>query len=45
VIFGPDAPTTRGYPVVAVLREVDLAVAAQLRPGDTVRFTLVAQVS
>jgi allophanate hydrolase subunit 2 len=38
VLFGPDAPTTGGYPVVAVVREVDLDLAAQLRPGETVRF-------
>lgn len=44
VIFGPDAPTTGGYPVVAVLREADLAVAAQLRPGDAVRFAAGAPV-
>ena len=36
VIFGPDAPVTGGYPVIAVLD--DLADAAQLRPGDRVRI-------
>ena len=39
ILFGPDAPTTGGYPVLAVVRDADLDHAAQLRPGDTVRFT------
>jgi biotin-dependent carboxylase-like uncharacterized protein len=38
ILFGPDAPVTGGYPVIAVVAEADLDVAAQLRPGDTVRF-------
>jgi biotin-dependent carboxylase-like uncharacterized protein len=37
IVFGPDAPVTGGYPVLAVL--LDPAAAAQLRPGDPVRFT------
>lgn len=37
IVFGPDAPVTGGYPVIAVL--LDLAAAAQLRPGDRVRFS------
>jgi biotin-dependent carboxylase-like uncharacterized protein len=37
IIFGPDAPVTGGYPVIAVVEDLDRA--AQLRPGDTVRFT------
>lgn len=36
VVFGPDHPVTGGYPVVAVVDTADLAVMAQLRPGDTV---------
>jgi biotin-dependent carboxylase-like uncharacterized protein len=36
ILFGPDAPVTGGYPVIAVV--VDLDPAAQLRPGDVVRF-------
>jgi biotin-dependent carboxylase-like uncharacterized protein len=36
IIFGPDAPVTGGYPVIAVV--TDLAPVAQLRPGDEVRF-------
>ncbi len=39
IIFGPDAPVTGGYPVIAVLRDDDLDAAAQLRPGDELRFT------
>jgi biotin-dependent carboxylase-like uncharacterized protein len=31
-------PTTGGYPVVAVVTTAGLPVAAQLRPGDAVRF-------
>jgi biotin-dependent carboxylase-like uncharacterized protein len=38
ILFGPDAPVTGGYPVVAVLADADLDQMAQLRPGDTVRF-------
>jgi allophanate hydrolase subunit 2 len=38
ILFGPDAPVTGGYPVLAVVREADLDHAAQLRPGDEVRF-------
>ena len=36
IMFGPDAPVTGGYPVIAVVTDLD--PAAQLRPGDTVRF-------
>jgi len=36
IVFGPDAPVTGGYPVIAVL--LDLAAAAQLRPGERLRF-------
>ena len=36
IVFGPDAPTTGGYPVIAVVTDLD--PAAQLRPGDRVRF-------
>ncbi|GAB2488495.1 biotin-dependent carboxyltransferase family protein [Jatrophihabitans fulvus] len=37
IVFGPDAPVTGGYPVVAVV--TDLGTVAQLRPGDRVRFS------
>jgi biotin-dependent carboxylase-like uncharacterized protein len=38
ILLGPDAPVTGGYPVIAVVRANDLSAAAQLRPGDRVRF-------
>ncbi|AEF39103.1 5-oxoprolinase subunit C family protein [Hoyosella subflava] len=37
VLFLADHPVTGGYPVIAVA--LDLSAAAQLRPGDKVRFT------
>lgn len=36
VIFGPDHPTTGGYPVVAVLTEAASDRLAQVRPGGAV---------
>lgn len=39
ILFGPDAPVTGGYPVIAVVRDDELDAAAQLRPGDTLTFT------
>jgi biotin-dependent carboxylase-like uncharacterized protein len=38
VLFLADHPVTGGYPVLAVVRTADLPAAAQLRPGDVVRF-------
>lgn len=38
ILFLADHPTTGGYPVIAVVRTADLPLAAQLRPGQTVRF-------
>ena len=38
VIFGPDHPTTGGYPVAAVLTEAAADRLAQLRPGQRVRL-------
>ncbi|MFJ7212115.1 biotin-dependent carboxyltransferase family protein [Amycolatopsis sp. NPDC098790] len=38
ILFHADSPTTGGYPVIAVVEEADLDVAAQLRPGQTVTF-------
>jgi biotin-dependent carboxylase-like uncharacterized protein len=40
IVFLADHPPTGGYPVIGVVRDADLAVAAQLRPGDEVRFTV-----
>jgi allophanate hydrolase subunit 2 len=39
VLFLADHPVTGGYPVLAVVRTADLGAAAQLRPGDVVRFS------
>jgi allophanate hydrolase subunit 2 len=41
IVFGPDAPVTGGYPLIAVLTERALDLAAQLRPGDPVRLAYV----
>lgn len=41
VIFGPDHPTTGGYPVVGVLTDASCDRVAQLRPGQRVRFRTV----
>lgn len=38
LIFLADHPTTGGYPVIAVVRERDLAAAAQAAPGTPIRF-------
>jgi biotin-dependent carboxylase-like uncharacterized protein len=40
IVFLADHPPTGGYPVIAVVLTADLPVAAQLRPGDPVRFTI-----
>jgi allophanate hydrolase subunit 2 len=37
ILFGPDGPVTGGYPVIAVVTDLD--PAAQLRPGDRLRFS------
>ncbi|SEG42215.1 biotin-dependent carboxylase uncharacterized domain-containing protein [Nonomuraea solani] len=39
IVFLADHPPTGGYPVIGVVRTADIPVAAQLRPGDEVRFT------
>jgi biotin-dependent carboxylase-like uncharacterized protein len=38
LIFGPDHPTTGGYPVIAVVSRSSLNVLAQTVPGTKVRF-------
>ena len=40
LIFLADHPTTGGYPVLAVVAEDALALAAQARPGTALRFAL-----
>jgi biotin-dependent carboxylase-like uncharacterized protein len=39
LVFLHDHPTTGGYPVIGVVDRADLWQCAQLRPGETVRFT------
>ena len=41
VLFLADHPVTGGYPVVAVVLDADVDRAAQVRPGQGVRFRLV----
>jgi allophanate hydrolase subunit 2 len=38
IVFGPDHPTTGGYPVVALVVDGGLDRLAQARPGQIVRF-------
>lgn len=38
ILFLADHPVTGGYPVIGVLAAADLSTAAQLRPGNTIRF-------
>ncbi|WFR66367.1 biotin-dependent carboxyltransferase family protein [Curtobacterium flaccumfaciens] len=40
ILFLADHPVTGGYPVVAVLTPASVDRAAQLRPGDPVRFRI-----
>ncbi len=40
ILLLADHPVTGGYPVIAVVRAADLGTAAQLRPGQQVRFVL-----
>jgi KipI family sensor histidine kinase inhibitor len=38
IVFGPDHPTTGGYPVLAVVRRDAWGALARSRPGEEVRF-------
>jgi biotin-dependent carboxylase-like uncharacterized protein len=40
IVMLADHPVTGGYPVIAVVDEAAIAVAAQARPGDPIRFRL-----
>jgi biotin-dependent carboxylase-like uncharacterized protein len=40
IVLGPDAATTGGYPVIAVVTERARATFARLRPGSAVRFAV-----
>jgi biotin-dependent carboxylase-like uncharacterized protein len=44
IIFLADHPVTGGYPVIAVLAERARDHAAQLKPGDKLRFELAGRV-
>ena len=41
ILLLADHPTTGGYPVIAVVISDDQPIAAQLRPGQQLRFSLV----
>ena len=41
IVLGPDAATTGGYPVVAVLSPAGRSALARLRPGAPVQFNAV----
>jgi biotin-dependent carboxylase-like uncharacterized protein len=41
IVFLANHPTTGGYPVIAVVVTVDLPLAAQARPGTTLRFRVI----
>ena len=41
IILGWDGPVTGGYPVIAGVIAADMPKLAQLRPGDTLRFTTI----
>lgn len=40
IIFGPDGPTTGGYPVIAVANAEALNTLSQLRPGSQLRIEI-----
>lgn len=42
IIFGPDGPTTGGYPVIAVASAEALVRLSQLRPGSQLRLQISA---
>jgi biotin-dependent carboxylase-like uncharacterized protein len=41
VLFLADHPVTGGYPVIAVIEEQDICLAAQARPGQRLRFRIL----
>lgn len=43
ILLLADHPTVGGYPVIAVVISADLGLAAQLRPGDRLRFLATAR--
>jgi KipI family sensor histidine kinase inhibitor len=42
ILLLADHPVTGGYPVIATVLSADIGLAAQLRPGSKLRFTLAA---
>jgi len=40
ILMLADHPTTGGYPVIAVVVSADVGLAAQLRPGQTIKFSV-----
>jgi allophanate hydrolase subunit 2 len=42
ILFLANHPTTGGYPVIAVVADRDLPLAAQARPGTRLRFRFVS---
>jgi allophanate hydrolase subunit 2 len=40
ILLLADHPVTGGYPVIATVLSADIGLAAQLRPGSKLRFTL-----
>ncbi len=45
IVFLADRPTTGGYPVVGVVDDAGLALAAQVKPGSEVRFRVVGRAA
>jgi len=43
ILLLADHPTTGGYPVIGVVVSADLGLAAQLRPGQQVRFRVAGR--
>ena len=43
ILLLADHPVTGGYPVIATVLSADIGLAAQLRPGSKLRFTLAAR--
>jgi KipI family sensor histidine kinase inhibitor len=41
ILLMADHPTTGGYPIIAVVVTADLGSAAQLRPGQQIRFRII----
>ena len=45
VLFGPDHPTTGGYPIIGALTAAARDLAGQLPPGARIRFRVVTEIS